>query len=440
MRKTFDQIRAILIEGTAPAAEALSRPGKASLYLARLGLRILKQWARDRCPQQAASLAFQTTLSLVPILAIAFTVLRGAGAMNAESRLVEFLGTYVLLDPDLMEHLRDFSEKISTGAAGGLGLIFTFVTCFSLYTGVERIFNDIWRVHIRRALMRKFLTFYALVTLLPVLAGLYLYWSGKLVQSGPAARFFGPFGIQFVALLLTNKLLPNTNVKWRPAIVGTVATALMLEGTKWGFVTFAKTILLTSYKGVYGPVALVPMLLVMVYVSWVLVLLGAEIGHAIQNLKRLEVQDQRRPGDEPMNGLVAIQLLAAVAGDHERGGLGLTVDALAQGFGLAPESIERISDRLKERGLIAEVQGDKQGFIPGRAATAITVADVMAAFRSTDLEVAHGLTSEALANLIDELHDDRRQRIEGLTLADLVPHAVRRDESSAAPSRTIKSV
>ncbi|HXU80987.1 MAG TPA: YhjD/YihY/BrkB family envelope integrity protein, partial [Polyangia bacterium] len=320
------------------------------------------------------------------------------------------------------------------------GLAFTFVTCFSLYTGVERIFNDIWRVHVRRALMRKFLTFYALVTLLPVLAGFYLYWSGKLVQSGPAARFFGPFGIQFVGLLLTNKLLPNTNVKWRPAIAGTMVTALLLEGTKWGFLTFAKTILLTSYKGVYGPVALVPMLLVLVYVSWVLVLLGAEIGHAIQNLKRLEIQDQRRPGDEPMNGLVAIQLLAAVAGDHERGGRGLAVETLAQEFGLSPEAIERICDRLKERGLIAEVQGDKQGFIPGRAATAITVADVLVAFRSTDLEAAHGLTSTALASLIGNLQDDRKKRIEGLTLADLVPHPEGRGEAAAAPSRSIKSV
>jgi membrane protein len=436
VRKTLDQIRAIIIEGAAPAAEAMTRPGQAALYLARLGVRILKQWARDRCPQQAASLAFSTTLGLVPILAIAFTVLRGAGAMDAESQLVGFLGNYILLDPELMQRLRDFSAKISTGAAGGLGLAFTFVTCFSLYTSVERIFNDIWRVHVRRALMRKFLTFYALVTLLPVLAGLYLYWSGKLVSSGPLARFFGPFAIQFVALLLTNKLLPNTNVKWRPAIVGTVVTAFMLEGSKWGFVTFAKAILLTSYKGVYGPIALVPMLLVLVYVSWVLVLLGAEIGHAIQNLRRLEAQDMRRPGDEPINGLVAIQLLAAVAGDHERGGRGLPVEVLVQEFGLSPDAVERICDRLKERGLIAEVQGDKQGYIPGRAATAVTVADVLAAFRSTDLETTHGLTSSALANLIEGMQADRLKRIEGLTLADLIPR-----EAPAPPSsRSIKSV
>ena len=438
MRKTLGQIRAILIEGTSPAAHALTRRAKAAIYLARLAMRILKQWARDRCPQQAAALAFQSTLSLVPVLAIAFTVLRSTGAMDAESRLIDFLGREIFLDSDLVGHLHEFSEKISTGAAGSVGLIFTFIACFSLYLAVERIFNDIWRVHVRRPLMRKFLTFYALVTLLPVMAALYLYWSGRLAAAAPMARFFGPFAIQFAALLLTNKLLPHGGVKWRAAVAGTVVTALLLEALKWVFVTFAKKILLASYSGVYGPLALVPMLLVWIYASWVLVLLGAEIGHAIQNLRRLEAQDHRRPGDEPVNGLVAIQLLAAVAGDHERGGRGLGVDALAQEFGLSPDVIERIGDRLKERGLIAEVQGDKQGFIPGRAATAVTVADVLDAFRSTDLEAADGLTSPALATLISDLQSDRRQRIQGITIAELVP----RDEPprAASSSRAVKSV
>jgi membrane protein len=420
MRRTLGQIRAILIDGAAPAAMALTRRARFGVYLARLALRIVKQWVRDRCPQQAAALAFQATLSLVPILAIAFTVLRSAGALDAESQLVDFLGREVFLDAGLARQLREFSEKISTGAAGSLGLLFTFVTCYSLYAAVEKIFNDIWRVHVRRGLMRKFLTFYALVTLLPVLAGLYLYWSGKLAASAPVARFFGPFAIQFVALLLTNKLLPHTNVKWRAAVVGTMVTALLLESLKWVVVTFAKAILLTSYTGVYGSVALVPMLLIWIYASWVLILLGVEIAHAMQNLRRLEAEDHRRPGDEPVNGLVAMQLLASVAGDHERGGRGLGVDALAQEFGVSPEVIERICGRLKERGLIAEVQGDKQGFIPGRAATAITVADVLGCFRSTDLEAAEGATSPALATLIRDLQADRLKRIEGLTVADLV--------------------
>jgi membrane protein len=425
MRRTLGQIRSVVMEGAAPMGMALSSRARATVYLARLFVRILKQWAQDRCPQLAAALAFQATLSLVPVLAIAFAVLRAFGALAAESRLVEYLGNEVFLDADLVHHLQEFSEKISTGAAGPGGLIFTFVTCFSLYVTVEKVFNDIWRVHVRRGLMRKFLTFYALVTLLPVLATLYLYWSGKLVTSGPAARFFTPFFIQLMALLLTNKLLPHTTVRWRAALTGTLVTAFLLELVKWGFLTFAKKILLASYSGVYGPVALVPMLLIWVYVSWMLILLGAEIANAIQNLRRLEAEDRRTRGDEPINGLVATQILAAVAAEYERGGNGLTLEALSQEYGLSPDVVERISERLKTRGLIAEVQGDKQGFIPGRAATGIAIADVLAAFRATDLDVAEGVTSEALAALIQDLEQARRARIEGLTIADLLPTAAR---------------
>jgi membrane protein len=357
----------------------------------------------------------------LPGHAVAGAVLRRAGALAAESRLVDYLGREIFLDEDLVQHLREFSEKISTGAAGPGGLLFTFVTCFSLYVTVEKVFNDIWRVHVRRALMRKFLTFYALVTLLPVLATLYLYWSGRLISSGPLARFFGPFAIQFVALLLTNKLLPHTTVRWRAAVAGTLATALLLEGVKWGFLTFAKAILITSYSGVYGPIALVPMLLMWIYLSWMLILLGAEIANAIQNLRRLEAEDRRTRGDEPINGLVATQILSAVAAEHERGGPGLTLEALSQEFGLSPDVVERICDRLKSRALIAEVQGDKQGFIPARAASAIAVSEVLEAFRGTDFDTAEGITSPALATLIQDLEEARRSRIEGLTIADVLP-------------------
>ena len=101
-----------------------------------------------------------------------------------------------------------------------------------------------------------------------------------------------------------------------------LVTGVALEALKWGFLKFAKEMLLESYAGVYGPLALVPMLLLWIYISWLLVLLGAEIAHAFQNLQLLEAEERRQHTAEPMNGLVATQLLAAVAANHERGGQG----------------------------------------------------------------------------------------------------------------------
>ena len=92
-------------------------------------------------------------------------------------------------------------------------------------------------------------------------------------------------------------------------------------------------------------------------------------------------------------------------------------------FGLTPDVIERIVDRLKKRGLIAEVHGDIVGYIPGRAATSISLEDVLGAFRSSDIELAEGTTSATLRALVADLEDTRKKRTQGLTIADLLPEA-----------------
>jgi membrane protein len=403
-------------------AELLSRRARAGLYLIRLGLRIIKQWVRDRCPQQAAALTYQTTLSMVPLLAMVFAALRQTHNLEAQSRFVEFISTQVLPDMgDVVSQLAAFSEKVATGAMGGLGLAFTIATCYFLYDTVEQTFNDIWHVTVRRSWFRKFLIFYPVVTLLPALAAAYLYWSGRLIVSGPLARFFGPLGIQFGALFLVNWLLPNMAVRWYAALAGALGTGFALEGLKWGFVHFAKGVLLSSYSGVYGPLALVPLVLLWIYISWWLVLGGAEVANAIQNLRLLEAEERRHRDEEPINGLVAAQLLALVAADYERGGGGVDRGFLSREFGLSVEVIDRIAARLKARGLMAEVQGDKEGFIPGRSASSISLQDVMTAFRSTDLEAAQGNTSPELAQLIKDLEETRRARIGNISIADLQP-------------------
>jgi membrane protein len=170
--------------------------------------------------------------------------------------------------------------------------------------------------------------------------------------------------------------------------------------------------------------------LVWIYASWVLVLLGAEVAHALQNLGLLEAEDRRQRDDEPINGLLAAQLLAAVAATHEAGGAGHSQERLVSEFGLTPYNVERVVKRLKARGLIAEVRGDLNGYVPGRAASTIGLEEVLAAFRSTDIEIAHGETSPALRELINELDETRRHRIAGLTIADLMPQPVASREAA----------
>jgi len=424
MRRTLHQIKAV-IEGALPSGEMatlISRRARAGVYFSRLGIRIVKQWVRDRCPQQAAALTYQTTLSLVPLLALVFAGLRLTRNLDVESRFVDFISTQVFPDLDgVVGHLQTFSDKVAVGATGGVGLAFTLGTCFYLFYTIEGTFNAIWRVAIQRTLMRKFMIFYPIATLVPILAGAYLYWSGKLIGSGAASRFFGPLMIQFVGLFLINWLVPNIRVRWFAALAGALTTGFALEGLKWGFVHFAKRTLLASYGGVYGPLALVPMLLLWIYISWWLVLLGAEIAHSIQNLKLLEAEERRHSSDEPINGLVAAQILALVAANFENGGHGVDRATLSREFGLSIDVIDRMAARLRAKGLLAQVAGDREGFIPGRPANRIPLDEVLTAFRSTDLQTAQGTVSPELQALIHDLEKSRQARIGVTTIAELMP-------------------
>jgi membrane protein len=424
MRRTLHQIKAIL-DGAMPSGEMaklISRRARAGVYFSRLGIRIVKQWMRDRCPQQAAALTYQTTLSLVPLLALVFAGLRLTRNLDVESRFVDFISNQILPDMDgVVGHLQTFSDKVSTGAAGGVGLAFTLGTCFYLFYTIEGTFNAIWRVSAQRTLVRKFMIFYPIATLFPVLAGAYLYWSGKFIGSGSAARFFGPLLIQFLGLFLLNWLVPNIRVRWFAALAGALTTGLALEGLKWGFVHFAKRALLASYGGVYGPLALVPMMLLWIYTSWWLVLIGAEIANAIQNLRLLEAEERRYSQDEPINGLVAAQLLALVAANFEHGGPGPDHATLTRELGLSLDVVDRIAARLRAKGLLAQVAGDRDGFIPGRPANRISLDEVLAAFRSTDLQSAQGTLSPELQALIRDLEESRQARVGSTTIADLMP-------------------
>ena len=424
MRRTLGHIKAYLGHNhyTAAASAELSHRARAAVYLTRLGIRILKQWASDKCPQQAAALAFNTALSLVPVTAIAFTILRSVGSLDAQSRLSDFIANRMFPGLEsVTDTIEQLSKNISVGALGGAGLFFTISTCYSLYSYVERIFNDIWRVGQRRTLVGKFLTFYAMVTLLPALASVSLYWSGRLIGSNAATRFLVPMTIEVIGLTLMNKLLPRTSVNWSASVLGAMITAVVLELLKVAFVGFAQNMLLRSYTGVYGSLGLIPLLLLWIYASWTLVLLGAEIAFAVQNLRLLEAEDRRQSGDAPINGLLAAQLLSVVAGAHELSGKGMAKTNLVTEFGLPPDVVDRIVERLKARGLIAEVSGDINGYIPGRSAATISLDEVLKVFRSSDIELADGSTSPVLHALATDLDQARQQRTRGVTIADLIP-------------------
>jgi membrane protein len=398
------------------------------LYVARVLVQVVKQWVRDRCPQQAAALAFSTALSVVPLFAVALALLRATGEFEAQSTLVDFLAREVLPSmgrAEIARYLLSFAGNMSFETAGLAGTITTIVLSFIMYSGVERIFNDIWRVERRRALGQQFLMFYAVITFVPAGLAFSLVHAARSGLTEGALGNLAALGASFTALLLANKLLPATKVRWMPAVIGALVSALLFEGAKHLFQLYVAKVAFQSYAGVYGALGLVPILLVWIYYSWLVVLLGCEVAHSVQNLHRLEGAERRASdvdGMSHVNGQVAARLMCAVAERWRAGGRATTKAELAGRFMLREEVVEQLMRRLREGALVLEVDGDDAiGYLPARPTVDISLADVLELFRGSDVvsRPPPGRPVSSLDQLLADLDESQRARARAVTIDEL---------------------
>ena len=254
---------------------------------------VVHKWMNDRCPREAASLAFQTILSIVPLLAIMLASLRAFGLMEVESNLVAYLSnTLIPISREQMAaQFLELSQNITFKSLGLVGLISTVLLSFVIFYSVENTFNHIWRVKRRRSLPKKIIVFYIAVTVIPVFLGLSLFYAAKFgfthgVSGALVSAFF-----TFLAFFLAFLLLPLCEVGVVPATIGAVVSTVADEVAKLPFSDFLSDVLLHRYTGIYGAMAAIPLLFVWIYWSWVVTLLGVEISYAVRKMsdsKRME--------------------------------------------------------------------------------------------------------------------------------------------------------
>lgn len=254
----------------------------------------LRQFARlitgrfreDRLNRVAQALSYTTVLSLVPLTTLAFGIF---SVFPVFEKWVVVLQTYlyshfVPAAGDVVQrYLNQFATKSAQLTA--FGLSFLIVTALMLMATIEQTFNDIWRVPQRRKIVYRFLSYWAILTLGPLLLGVSLSVTSTLLSLPifQAQSVFGyvwhafivslPFIAELCVFMLLYIVVPNASVSWRHALIGSIVTAVLVEIAKRGFALVV--IKYSSYRLVYGAIAALPMFLIWIYVSWALILMGA---------------------------------------------------------------------------------------------------------------------------------------------------------------------
>ena len=301
---------------------------------------LLKFWA-DHCLAYAAALTYATILSLVPVATISFSIL-GRFELS-ETDIRTFLLKYFLPESSLVPIIESNIEKFikNTATLSIISIIALLIISLALLGMVEAIFNHIWQSQKRRSFFNKFVTFWAILTLTPLLFGISLGFIAKIEYLS-----FSPILVSFLlssfGLFFLYRLFPYAKVSFRAALVGSVMGSILFETCKWGFKYYITYY--ASFDKIYGTLAAIPISLVWIYWSWVIVLLGAEITFICDYPKVPLKKDIAE-----YNPLWPVLLLLEVLRNFQRNTNRLTTEDLAYTLGLPLETINLFMRVFRER-------------------------------------------------------------------------------------------
>jgi len=272
-----------------------ARMRRSTYRLLEFFLALVKRLREDRGFETAGSLTFTTLLALVPLVAVALAL---ATPYPAFERAVDALGRYASdhLLPEggaaVTRQIGAFAEN--AGELTRVGIAFVVVTALMLMHTVDEALNRIFRVQRRRPLVRRLVVYWAVLTLGPALIGASLWMTSFMVASsfglldldeqGKAVLRLLPFVFTCAALTLLYMLVPYRRVELRYAATGGIVAGVVFEFAKRGFGLYVANF--PTYKLIYGAFAIIPLSLLWMYLSWVVVLLGATLTAALQERPR----------------------------------------------------------------------------------------------------------------------------------------------------------
>ncbi|HEX7190388.1 MAG TPA: YhjD/YihY/BrkB family envelope integrity protein [Thermoanaerobaculia bacterium] len=337
---------------------------------------------------RAASLAYTTLLSLIPLL-VAFTqVLRryfGTLFPDFQSQIDSVLNVVIpYQSPTLTYHLARFAENAQ--AASTLGAIIFMIIAFRLFLAVEATVNQIWKVRSGRGYRQKIMAFTMLFFWGPLLMGLSFTTTTMLERNRFLRLLFkhdfiftiAPIGILFIAFTMLFWLVPSTKVNLQSAAVGALVTTSLFTLVRWAFGVYANHLFTGRFNLIYGAVGLAVIFLIAIEVMWAVILLGVEICYVFQNLYGVLRATEHQIADEPrFDVYYALRALIEIARRFDRREDIPSSYRLAEQFGTTDPQMLRVMRKLEDAKLVKVVGGDYPGFLPACDPDRITVEEVV---------------------------------------------------------------
>jgi len=363
---------------------------------ARIFLLALRGFNDDRCLLRASALTYYSLLSVVPLVAMAFGVSEGFGLeKRLEKHILQAMPNQQEVAARIIEYARSFLENTQGGIIAGVGVAVLFWAVVRLMGNIEKSFNDIWGIRKGRPLGRKFadyLSFMVIAPLLLVMAGsatvlitsevkVITEKMALLASAGPfvpGLLKLLPYGAVWILFTLLYILLPNTTVRFKSGLLGGILAGTMYQAVQWIYIQFQ--IGVSTYGAIYGSFAALPLFLVWLHTSWLVVLLGAEISFAEQNVDTYEFEPDCDKVSNHFKRILALRLTQLCVQDFQTSERPRTAEQLSELLEIPIRLVRQVLSELTEARVLSEVATETEktpAYQPARAIDTLTVAEVV---------------------------------------------------------------
>jgi len=349
---------------------SLSKARRSGLKLMRVCALVIKGFKEDNCPLHASALTFISVMALVPFLVILFAIAKGFGFEKASDILLTKSAALPEALQQAITNIITTVESASAGALGSIGTALFLWVAIKMLSNIEETFNLVWGLKTPRTLIDKIRNYIVIMVAAPVL--LIIATSSQPVLLGFASRleWMGPFlkfGLQTLPVLMMTLafsmvylLLPNTRVKFSAAFTGALIAALLSVAFQYAILELGVGV--SKYNKIYGTLAAIPMFLFWVQMSWMILLMGAEVAFSVQNAGTY-AREQLAVNPSPRARLCLAMALMKRITDQFESPLG-PFDTITYGIDnhIPIRLINDVVNTLAQAGLIVESSGHPGGY------------------------------------------------------------------------------
>jgi len=365
------------------------------LRVVRVTVVLGRDIAQGQLTLRAMSLVYTTLLSLVPLLALSFSVLKAFGVHNQTAPMLErFLAPLGPKGEEVSHQIVQFIDRMNVGVLGSVGLALLLYTCVSLMQKIEESFNYIWHVSQPRNLGERFSRYLSVLLVGPIVLFAALGMTATAMDVGivrqaldvrPVGEVVSevgrlmPYVLMVGAFTFVYMFIPNTKVSFGPALLGGIAGGVLWESAGVAFAMFAASS--TKYSAIYSGFAILILFMIWLYVSWLILLFGASVAFYQQHPEYLVAEGGEPRLSNRMRERLALMIMSLIATHYLAGRPPWSMPRLTQALKVPMHAVQAVLAGLEQAHLLVLSNDDPPTYLPARDLGSIALGQLLEAVR-----------------------------------------------------------